>query len=177
MAKKEKVEFDGRVWPTILDFNVNIDAQLTSKANFLFGASTLILVFVINKMFGAEFWNLPVLAKYAWLSLLAGSFISSLFSLMIVLPRIRLFSSKERIRDDVLYYKNILQFFNRESYHDYLKDLPLDNKRIALAYSNQIYSLATYVIPYKFKLLKFSGWSLVTSILISLVLLGMKFAG
>lgn len=177
MAKKEKTEFDGRIWPTILDFNVNIDTQLTSKANFLFGASTLILVFVINKMFGVEFWNVPILAKYAWLSLLAGSFISSLFSLMIVLPRIRLFSSKVRMQDDVLYYKNILKFFTRDSYHDCLKDLPTDNKRIAAAYSNQIYSLATYVIPYKFKLLKFSGWSLITSILVSLVLLGITFVG
>ena len=174
MAKKEKTEFDGRIWPTILDFNVNIDSQLTSKANFLFGASTLILVFVLNKMFDAEFWNVPDLAKYAWLSLLAGSFISSLFSLMIVLPRIRLFSGKERIQDDVLYYKNILKFFTRDSYHDYLKDLPTDNKRISAAYSNQVYSLATHVIPYKFKLLKFSGWSLITSILVSLVLLGIK---
>ncbi len=177
MAKKEKTEFDGRIWPTILDFNVNIDSQLTSKANFLFGASTLILVFVLNKVFDVAFWDVPILAKYAWISLLAGSFIASLFSLMVVLPRIRIFSSKDRIQDDVLYYKNILNFHNRESYCECLKDLPTDNKRIASAYANQIYSLATYVIPYKFKLLKFSGWSLITAIFSSLILLGITFIG
>lgn len=78
------------------------------------------------------------------------------------------FSRKERIQDDIFYYKNIRSFFNRESYVEYLKDLPLDNKRISKAYANQVYSLATYVIPYKFKLLKISGWILTLSIISSL---------
>src|SRR3989338_8147363 len=146
MAKTgPKAEFDGRIWPTILEFNVNLDSQLTSKANFLFGAATLILLFILNKVFSAEFGSLNDTAKAAWLVLLCGSLLSSLTSMMIVLPRLRVLSSKERIRDDVLYYKNIKAFFTRESYAEYLKDLPLDSARISKAYANQIYSLATYV--------------------------------
>lgn len=170
MAKKEKSEFDGRIWPTILDFNINLDSQLTGKANFLFGAATLILMFVLNKTFSLEFSQLLPLMKSAWLVLLAGSFLSSLTAMMIVLPRLRIFSSKERSKDDVFYYKNLLTFYTKEQYADYLKDLPIDNARIGKAYASQIYSLATYVIPYKSRLLKISGWVLFTSIVTSIIL-------
>lgn len=170
MPKKEKKEFDGRIWPTILEFNVNIDKELTSKANFLFGASTLIMFFVANKILTAEFMRLDVLAKTSWLILLLGSFLSFLVSMMIVLPRLRMFSNKERIKEDVFYYKNILNFYSRREYVNYLKDLPLDSKRISLAYANQIYSLATYVLPFKFRLLKISGWILILTILFSITL-------
>lgn len=171
MPKKQnqKAEFDGRIWPTLLDFNVQLDSQLTSKANFLFSASTLILLFVLNKALSQGFDALQSQAQIAWNILLTGAFFSSLTSLMIVLPRLRIFSSKERIAEDVLYYKNIKKFYTREQYFEYLKSLPLDNERIAKAYANQIYSLATYVIPFKFKLLKLSGWILILSIFFSLL--------
>ena len=107
--------------------------------------------------------NLPLLL------LLIGCFTASLFSILIILPKIRIFSKKERIKDDVLYYKNIRKFYSRSQYHKFLKELPMDNERIAKAYANQIYTLATQIIPYKFKLLKISGWILITSIFLSLV--------
>jgi len=47
---EKRVEFNGRIWPTILEFNVNLDSQLISKSNFIFGASTLILIFILNKL-------------------------------------------------------------------------------------------------------------------------------
>ncbi|MDO8669001.1 MAG: DUF5706 domain-containing protein [Candidatus Buchananbacteria bacterium] len=169
MAKKEtkKVEFDGRIWPNLLDYNVNMDAQLISKSNFIFGASTLILVFILNKLATPNLLKTSTLANLPMFILLVGSFFSSLLSIMIVLPRMRLFSKKQRINKDIFYYKNIRKFYTRASYHAYIKDLPTDNKRIGEAYANQIYSLATNVIPYKFKLLKISGWILMSSIFLS----------
>ena len=133
MPKKKKSEFDGRIWPVILDFNIQLDSQLTSKANFLFSASTLILLFVLNKALSSGFEAIDNAAKAAWSILLAGAFLSSLTSLMIVLPRLRIFSTKDRIADDILYYKNIRTFYTREQYFKCLKDLPLDNERIAKA--------------------------------------------
>ena len=91
VPKKKKTEFDGRILPTILDFNVQLDSQLTSKANFLFSASTLILLFVLNKALSSGFDAIAGAAKAAWSILLAGAFLSSLTSLMIVLPRLRIF--------------------------------------------------------------------------------------
>lgn len=174
MSKKKKENkeagFDGRIWPNILDFNARIDEQLTSKANFLFGASTFIMIFIANKILSVEFLKLQVFLQYAWFVLLTGSFFSFLASMMIVLPKIRLFSQKERIKEDIFYYKNVMKFYSRKDYANYLKDLPLDNKRIGLAYANQIYSLATNIIPFKFRLLKISGWVLVVSIILSSVL-------
>jgi len=170
MRKKKKLEssFDGRILPNILDFNVNLDAQLISKSNYIFGASTLILIFILNRFLSIEspefsMENLPLII------LLTGSFITSLSSISIILPKVRIFSKKERIKEDILYYKNILKFYSRKDYCSVLKDLPTANKRITEAYANQIYSLATNILPYKFKLLKISGWVLITSIFLSLI--------
>lgn len=169
MAKKEpqKADFDGRIWPNLLDYNVNMDAQLISKSNFIFGASTLILIFILNKLASPNLFKANIITNLPMLILLVGSFFSSLLSILIVLPRIRFFSKKERFSQDIFYYKNIKKFYTRKSYHDCIKDLPMDNKRIGEAYASQIYSLATSVIPYKFKLLKISGWTLMTSIFLS----------
>jgi hypothetical protein len=175
-GKEEKKEFDGRIWPNLLDFNVNIDTQLTSKANFLFGASTLLLIFILNKLVSdIKFSRTTTIILGV---LLIGSFISSFISLMIVLPKLRIIKRKERIRDDVFYYKNIKKFYGRDEYYNYLKDLPFDNERIAKAYSNQVYSLATVIIPRKFRLLKISGWVLIGSVIVSILiyLLTIKFA-
>lgn len=171
MAKKEKKEagFDGRIWPNLLDFNVNIDSQLTSKSNFIFGASTLILIFILSKLITKEDFSSNIFINLPWVILLIGTFLSSLLSIMIVLPKLRIFSKKERIKSDIFYYKNIINFYSREDYYNFLKDLPTDNKRISEAYANQVYSLATNILPYKFKMLKISGWTLVISILLSII--------
>ncbi len=162
--------FDGRIWHTILQFNVQIDDHLTSKTNFLFGASTLILFFVLNKILSGDFIAYPFPIRAAWYVLLVGSFLSFIASMAIVLPKLRYFSQKERLREDIFYYKNILEHYSRKEYVEYLKNLPYDEKRIGLAYANQIYSLATNIIPYKFKVLKIAGWTLVVSVLVSAVL-------
>ena len=101
MRKKKKLEssFDGRILPNILDFNVNLDAQLISKSNYIFGASTLILIFILNRFLSIEspefsMENLPLII------LLTGSFITSLSSISIILPKIRIFSKKERIKEN-----------------------------------------------------------------------------
>jgi hypothetical protein len=154
----------------ILDFNVNIDAQLTSKANLMFGASTFVLLFSLNKALSNEFLKFDSLLKTSWIVLLIGSFIASLLSIMVVLPKLRIFSKKERIKEDVFYYKNIINFFSRKKYQAYLKKLPKNNKGINLAYSNQIYSLSKNILPYKFKMLKLSGWILILSIFTSMTL-------
>ncbi len=169
-ATKPRKDFDGRVWPTILDFNVNIDSQLTSKANFLFGASTLMFMYLVDKYLFSPI-TLTSIDYAAVLILLAGSFIAMVLELMVILPKIRLFQKKERVKEDVLYYKNIMNFYTREQYVRYLKDLPLDETRISKAYANQIYSLATHIIPYKFAMLKKAGWIQVFSLLVAVLLL------
>jgi hypothetical protein len=166
MTKKKSDIFDGRIWPNILDFNHRIDTHLTSKANFLFGASTIILVFLINSTL-EKFSNFSPYVKISMTILLIGSFISSMLSMMIVLPRLRIFSRKERVKQDIFWYKNVQKFYTRKQYETYLKDLPLDNARIGKAYANQIYSLSTKILPYKFKMLKLSGWTLVLTLFFS----------
>lgn len=168
--KKDQSGFDGRIWPNLLDFNVNMDNQLTGKANFLFGAATLIFALVFNKLLSGEFNNMTSLQQNAWLVLLIGSFVSLLASMLIVLPRIRFLQQKERIKKDLFYYKNILHYYSREDYLSSLSNLPYDNKRIGEAYAHQIYSIATHVIPYKFRILKVAGWVLVVTILTSTIL-------
>lgn len=166
--QKGEAPFDGRIWPSILEFNVNIDAQLISKSNFIFGASTLILVFILNRLINVDLKNNFVM-NIPLIILLVGTFLSSLLALLVILPKLRIFSKKERIREDIFYYKNITKFHSREKYVEYLKDLPIDNKRIGDAYANQIYSLANNIIPYKFKMLKIAGWTLIFSILLSII--------
>ena len=168
---KEEEFFDGRIWPNLLDFNVKMDAQLISKSNFLFSASTLILIFILSKVLQGEFSSLETITKASWMVLLMGSFISSLLSLMVILPKLRVFSDKKRVREDIFYYKNISKFYTRVQYADYLSGLPIKNKKVGEAYANQIYNLATNVIPYKFKMLKWSGWTLIFSIFGSILLL------
>ena len=167
--KKEEITFDGRIWPVILEFNVNIDSQLTSKANFIFGASTLILLFILNILISDKLPNSGVLRQLPLIILLTGSFLTSLLSITIVLPKLRIFSNKERIKEDIFYYKNILKFYSRKEYVAALRDLPMNNKRIGEAYANQIYSLARNIIPFKFKILKISGWILIISIFFSIL--------
>ena len=75
--------YDPRINSNILNFNMNIDQQLTSKANFLFGASTLILVFIIERIYNLDFSSVNFFALVSWIVLLIGSFISSLTSLLI----------------------------------------------------------------------------------------------
>jgi 4-amino-4-deoxy-L-arabinose transferase-like glycosyltransferase len=170
MAKKEeKKEFDGRIWPNLLDFNVNIDSQLTSKANFLFGACMLVLMFIVSKIFSAGFSALDIFVRLSWYVLLVGSFIAALLSMMVVLPKLRIFSKKLRVKDDIFYYKNIKKYYMREDYCSYLRNLPSDNERISKAYANQIYSLATNIIPYKFKMLKISGWTFIITVVAGII--------
>jgi len=165
MAKKST--YDGRVWLAILDFNVNLDSQLTSKSNFIFGASTLIFIFILSKVITEEFIKSNFIINIPWFILIIGSFLASLLSMLVVLPKLRILSKKERIKKDIFYYKNIIKFYSRKSYYKFIKDLPTNNNKIAEAYSNQIYSLANNILPYKFKMLKFSGWTLIISIILS----------
>ena len=165
MKKKGDKEFDNRLLPTILRFNTDLDAQLTTKANFIFGASTLVAVFVLNKVLTVEFGMYYLSIKFAWFILLAGSLAASLMSLMVVLPKLRIFSKKERFKADVFYYKNILKFYTRDKYCDYLELLPKDYEKSTSAFANQIYSLATNILPFKFKMLKISGWTLMITVI------------
>ncbi len=166
MIKKNN-NFDTKLWASILDFNVNMDSQLTTKANFFFGASTLISVFILGKLISSENITKEVEFFLPLVILLMGSLISSLLAIMIVLPKIRIFSKKERIKKDIFYYKNILKFYTRDSYTKYIKALPYDEALMGEAYAHQVYSLAKNIIPYKSKMLKISGWALIFSILIS----------
>lgn len=170
-GEKEDKPFDNRLLPTVLRFNSDLDAQLTSKANFIFGASTLVVVFVMNKVITPEFMLYSGIIRLAWFVLMIGSLAASLLSLMVVLPKLRIFSKKERVMSDIFYYKNILKYYTRDSYCDYLEGLPTNDKKSSLAYANQIYSLATTILPYKFKMLKISGWILLFSVISSIVLL------
>lgn len=165
--KRAKQEFDGRIWPKLLEFNERMDAQLSTKANFLLGASTVVLMFALNKALSQEFWAFPALTMIAWSILIFGGFVSMLVAMMIVLPKLRVFSRKERVPADVFYYKNIITFYDRKKYYEYLKDLPWDSERIGRAYANQVFSLAQNILPYKFGLLRISGWTLVLSLLLS----------
>ncbi|MBT3985776.1 hypothetical protein HOD38_02265 [archaeon] len=167
--KKGEGFFDPRVWSKILDFNVNIDTQLTTKANFIFAASTIILMYIINRVYSMEFSTLLFREQMPWILLIVGAFISSLLALMVVLPKLRIFSKKERIKTDIFYYKNIKKHYNRKQYARYLDNLSSDPKKISAAYSNQIYSLATNIIPYKFRMLKISGWVLIISLFASIL--------
>lgn len=166
--KKEESTFDGRIWSNILDFNTNLDSQLTSKANFIFAGSTLILTFILNRLVSIEAFNFRI-TVLPFIILLLGSFLSSLISMMVILPKLRIFSKKKRIKEDIFYYKNIIKFYSREDYCNFLSDLPTDNKRIGEAYANQVYSLAKNIIPFKFKMLKISGWVLMVSIFLSAI--------
>ncbi len=168
MAQKKESTFDGRIWPIILEFNVNLDAQLISKSNFIFGASTLILIFILNKLTSMGLKEFSAFTHTPLIILLIGSFLSSLLSMMVILPKLRMFSKKERKKEDIFYYKNIMKFYTRKEYIQSLKDLPKDNKRISQAYANQVYSLATHILPFKFKMLKISGWTLILSLFLSL---------
>ena len=170
MPKKEKGDkfFDPRILSTILNFNVDMDKQLISKTNFMFGASTLIAVFILNRLIETES-SIFSLEFIPLLILLAGSLIASIVSLLVVLPKIRMFSKKERVKHDVFYYKNILQFYSRRDYIKYLEKLPYDQDKVSKAYSNQIYSLANNIIPYKSRMLKISGRAIIISILLSLL--------
>jgi hypothetical protein len=167
--KRVEEEFNIRVWPDILQFSVNLDAQLITKANFIFGASTIILFFVLNKVITLELSKESFLLNSPYFILLIGTFISSLLCMLVILPRLRIFSKKQREKDEVFYYRNILKFYSRESYYNAIKDLPLNSKKAGRAYSNQIYSLASKIIPYKFKMLKYAGWTLIFTIFLSII--------
>lgn len=169
MPKKEKEDkfFDPRILSTILNFNIDLDKQLISKTNFMFGATTLIAVFILNRLIETES-SILSLEFIPLLILLVGSLIASVISLLVVLPKMRMFSKKERFKQDVFYYKNILKFYSRDDYKKYLSDLPNNRKKVTEAYSNQIYSLANNIIPYKSRMLKISGRVLIISIFLSL---------
>jgi len=168
MVTKNK-NVDTKLWASILDFNVRMDSQLTTKANFFFGASTLIAVFILGQLISKDNIYHDIKLYLPWIILLVGSLISSLLAVMVVLPKIRVFSKKERIKKDIFYYKNILKYYSRNSYVKYLSQLPNDEKLIGEAYSNQVFSLANNIIPYKSKILKISGWTLVISIFITVL--------
>jgi hypothetical protein len=168
MSKKPSTTFDGRIWPNILDFNHRIDTHLTTKANFLFGASIAIVVLLLNSVLH-KFSDFSQHIKLSVGILLVGSFIASMLSMMVVLPRLRILSKKERVKQDIFWYKNVNKFFTRQQYEKYLKDLPYDNNRIGKAYANQIYSISTKILPYKFRMLKLSGWTLVSSLFLSIL--------
>lgn len=163
----KKESFDTRFWSTALEFNTSMDTNLTSKANFLFGASTLVLIFLLNKLVTGNFFQAVFINNFPLMILMLGTFLSSLFSLLVILPKIRIFSKKERIKSDVFYYKNILKFYTRKDYCNCIKKLPSDHKGMGEAYANQIYSLASNILPFKFKMLKLSGWILISSLMLS----------
>jgi hypothetical protein len=173
MPKKKDLPVDTSVWRSILEFNVNIDSQLTRKANFLFGASTIVLLFMLNKVFLDE-WVLGM-SRMPYIIMLCGSFLASFAAIMVVLPKLRVFSAKERQKEDLLYYKNVTKFYSRQEYVDTLRDLPADSKRIGEAYAHQAYSLARNVIPYKFRMIKISGWTLIGSIFLGLIWYGFSY--
>jgi hypothetical protein len=154
----------------ILNFNINLDAQLTSKANFILGASTFVLVFSLNKVLSNDFLQLNTMLRSPWFMLLGGSFIAAVLSIMLVLPKIYFFSFKKRIKQDIFYYKNIGEYFNRRTYGEYLAKLPDSEELINEAYANQIYSLSQHILPYKFRMLKISGWTLIITILLAMKL-------
>ena len=114
LANKKSGEKYDRVWSNILEMNIYLDSQLTTKANFLFSASTLTLLFLLNKFFEINQVSAFSYQKIPIFLLMMGSLVCALLSMMIVLPKIRLFSKKERINEDVFYYKNIIKFFSRD---------------------------------------------------------------
>jgi len=167
--KKEKEDFNTRIWPDILNFNIHLDSELIKKSNFIFGASTIILVFILNKLVAEGLFKNSFLLNLPFYILLTGTFISSLLSMLVILPKIRLFSKKERRRGDFFYYKNILKFYSREEYYQIIKSLPVNNKKTGRAYADQIYSLANNILPYKFKMLKYAGWTLIFTIFFAII--------
>ncbi|MAF50619.1 MAG: hypothetical protein CMH64_00860 [Nanoarchaeota archaeon] len=169
MVKKKVPNFEFRLWPSVLASNEKLDAQLVSKSRFVFGASTIILVFILNKLVETELSKINLFTNLPLMILLIGSFFSSIFSMLVILPKLRIFSKKERIKKDVFYYKDITNNYSRKSYVNYLKELPFDFDKSGEAYAHEIYSLANDIIPYKFKMFKISGWILVFSIIFSVV--------
>jgi len=172
---KEFEFYDGRLWGSILNFNINMDNQLTTKANFLFGASTLILILVINSLMNNVFMLSNGLRKYGLIILLVGGAMGALLSLMIILPKLnisgwRLFKRTQRSKEDIFYYKNISKYYSRDEYINYVKTLPKNEEATGLAYAGEVYNLATNIIPYKFGMLNWAGWVLIGSIIISMVL-------
>jgi hypothetical protein len=167
--KEKKMDFDGRIWPKILDTQIYIDSQLTTKANILFGAATLFIVFFLNKIISSEYVRMEPSLKLVLILIVITGFIASLLSISIVLPRVRFFIKRARLKEDVFYFKNITKCYTREEYFEYLKDLPKDNERIARAYSAQIYSFANDVLLPKSKMLKVAGFTLILTMLMAIL--------
>lgn len=157
-------EYNGRVWPGLLDFNIQMDRELTSKGNFLFGASTLIFFSTLSR--GLEAQALSSLARIGWYTLLTGAFSAMVCGLMMILPKPPFLQHKKRIKEDVFYYKNIMRFYTRKAFVEHITRMPRDDSLTAKAYAHQIYTLTTHIIPYKSRLLKFGGWILLTAILL-----------
>ncbi|MBT3814503.1 hypothetical protein HOE37_03950 [Candidatus Woesearchaeota archaeon] len=169
MATKKKDDGHFFNHSKILEFNMNVDAQLITKSNFIFGASTLVLMFVLYQVFAEKLILDGLANKLPWLILIIGSFTAALLSMMVIMPKIFLFSKKKRVKEDIFYYKNINKFYSREKYADYLYDLPRNERKVSDAYAHQIYSLANTILPFKFKMIKISGWMLTFSILLSIL--------
>ncbi len=155
----------------ILSFNVKLDEQLNNKANFLMGASAIIFVFIAGMITRGDFLEFRIGVQIAWVLIGIGTFISFLTAILIVTPKLRFFSKRERVKEDVFYYKNIIQFYTREEYVNMLNNLKKDGRMITAAFGNQIYSLSKNIIPFKSRLLKWSGWVLVLSLVIGILMI------
>jgi len=169
--KKEEKTFDGRIWPGILQFNMVKDQEITTKSNFIFGASMLIFALIINKGLPETYGS--TLVKSAWIVLLLGAFVSAFFSMLTITPS-KILGKKKRIPEDIFWYKNVVKCYSRKQYIAYLKELPYDNNKIGKAYANQIYTLVSEVLPYRGKMLKIAAIILILSVLTSLVLFGIS---
>ncbi|RLE39110.1 hypothetical protein DRJ17_01815 [Candidatus Woesearchaeota archaeon] len=170
-SKKPTWAWSSSILGDILNFNKWLDTQFNNKANFLMGASGLILVYTAGVLTRKEFLDYPLLLKIGWGIIAIGCFFSFLMAILIVTPKIRILSKKERIKKDIFYYKNISQYYTRNEYIKELDKLKKNSKKITEAFENQIYSLSQHILPIKSRLLKRAGWTLVFSLVIGIGLI------
>lgn len=155
----------------ILNFNMKLDEQLNNKSNFLMGASALIIIFTVGVITKNEFLSYARALKIGWAVIGVGSFLTFLMAIMIITPKIRIIRKKERIKEDVIYYKNITKFYSREQYIQELSDVIWNKDKITRAFGNQIYSLSDNILPFKSRLLKRAGWTFLISLVIGIGLI------
>jgi len=153
----------------ILNFNVNLDEKINNKTNFLMGGAAVIIVFAMGLLSKPEFSLYTTPTKIGWMILLIGCFLSFLMSILIITPRVRIFSKREKLKEDLFYYKNITHFFSRKEYLKQLHRLKSDSKMITESFGNLIYHLSKVILPFKSKLLRLAGWTLFFSLVIGTI--------
>ena len=130
---------------------------------------------MLSKIIAVDFLVYHILIRTAIVIIFVGAGCASIMAMLIILPKIRLFSSKDRSKQDVFYYKNICRFYTEQSLFEYLSDLPDNRENFLRAYGHQIYTLATRVIPFKVRLLKMAGWTLIISGIIGTLVIIVRF--